>query len=107
MVALTVERTIDDLISELDAKVRAATMARSEAQRFAREAVAIRAGDQVQAAMIELEETICTQRDWLDANRADHRYPRRRAEFVGETLRRHAAAGEALERAAGTLTWRS
>lgn len=108
MVAERVEEpSIDGLVQELWAALERTRAARSDAQRVAREAVAVRLGDALQAAMRALEATIVEQRDWLDANRMDKRYARRRAAFVGETLRQHAAAGEALERAAGMLTWRS
>lgn len=111
MVAETVALAIDDLIDELDARVLSATKARSDKQRAAREAVAIRVGDALHDAWLAHEEVLCGQRDWIDAHRRDNqpdfRFADRWDEFWTVTVRQHAAAGEALERAAGTLTWRS
>lgn len=112
MVAQAVEvPVIDRLIGELGEAVKRAAAARSKPQQVAREAVAIRIGDELHAAWLALEAELCGQRDWIDAHRRDAppdpRFAARWDEFWSETVRQHAEAGAALQRAAGTLTWRS
>ena len=59
--------------------------------------------DKADEEMIVLEAQLSVKRDWLDANRSDPRYARRREKFFDEDVRLHAQYGDTLERVKQSL----
>lgn len=107
MVAVMVDRDIDDVVQELRQAIGRFDRAVTPRQREARRMRIIQLGDEVHAMQIDLERALCRHRDWIDAHRRDdpphELFAARWDEFWSIDVRQHADAGTAMEQAAEAM----